>query len=157
MASIQQSMNQMLQTAQFGASVYAHSPVAKEKADVKQSKAFADTSEAKLKDLAEQAQGAGEITPEIEKATEDVLAGRSAAYKRLAQSDPAYMENWVSSLQDEEMLKTQGRLGIKEWQGVTSLKARQETRQNQKAEFEKRKSIILDKTGKPMEVLKNGK
>lgn len=157
MASIQQSFNQMLISAQIGAGLYAHSPEAKEKKAIKKESQVEKSISEQLNRLREEAKGAEEITPEIEIGLKNTLSKQTALTEQQFNRDPSYLENYFSALQDEELLKTQGRLAHAGWEGLQTSAERQKTLQNQKKEKEIRRSIILNQYGKNMEVEEDGK
>lgn len=164
MTSIQQSFNQMLMSAQIGASLYAQTPGAKArialKATKKRESETEDAISNSLKELKKEAQGAGEITPETETALKGVLQEQTALTKQQFHREPAYLENYLSALQDEEMLKTQGRLGLSGWQGLQTTAERQKTINSQKEQLELRKKLLAGepevKPTKKSEVIKYG-
>lgn len=158
-SNIQQSLNQALFQAQIAAGIYARSPQAIERRELKAESKKEESIESRLNTLKEDIKGAGSISSETETAVKGVLEEKADLQKKQFQRDPAaYQENYLSTLQDIDILETQGRLpyaGINQF--VTeSYKQRAETKANQKAGLEQRKSILLDPYGKSMEVNENG-
>lgn len=164
MASIQQSLNQMLMSAQIGAGLYSQTPEAKARAELKATKKRESETEGaisrKLEDLRTEAEGAGEITPEIERALRGTLQEQTTLTRQQFHREPAYLENYLSALQDEEMLNTQGQLGLTGWQGLQTTAERQRNLKSQKEQFELRKKLLAGEPEvqptKKSEVIKYG-
>ena len=144
--TIQQSLNQMLMSAQIGAGLYKQTPEAKSRAELKTTiKRESETESVisnQLEKLREEAEGAGEISPEIETALKGILQEQTALTKQQFRREPEYLENYLSALQDEEMLKTQGRLGLRGWQGLRTTAERQQNLQSQKQEIKTRRQFL---------------
>lgn len=144
--TIQQSLNQILMSAQIGAGLYKQTPEAKARTELKATKKRESEAESaianQLEKLREDAKGAEEITPETETALKGTLQEHTALRKQQFRREPEYLENYISALQDEEMLRTQGRLGLRGWEGLKTTAERQKTLQSQKQETKTRRQFL---------------
>lgn len=133
MASIQQSFNQMLMSAQIGAGLYAHSPAGQEAAEVR-----------KLQ----------RTEPKIQKQIE--LAGEKIGPESSAESEKAFTEVFKTSVQQSkrlfELRPTEKNLAeyqqmseaLEEWESTlkSSQEKRQQTLGDQKAALETRIKLL---------------
>ena len=146
MASIQQSFNQMLMSAQIGAGLCAQSPEGQEAAEVRKLKKNNQKINKQIDFTAEKI----ELDPsESDKIFAEALKKGTEQSKRLFELRPTKKNL-------EEYTKMSETLS--EWEEVLkhSQKIRQKTLQNQKKEKKIRRSIILNQYGKNMEVEEDG-
>lgn len=149
MASIQQSLNQMLMSAQVGAGFYAHSPAAQQKMELKQTK------EALSKTLSSR-EMQQDIDDPSEAATaeyrENLALGESLA-KKLYSLEPTE-ENYRAVIAEAQ--------GREEFEDIaaTQLLRRTEAARSQKEQFELRKKLLAGEPEvqptKKSEVIKYG-
>ena len=147
MASIQQSFNQILMSAQIGAGLYAHSPAGKEAAELRKLKRDMPKIEKQIELTGENV--SAEPSESDKHFTEAFKAGKEQS-KRLFELRPT-----EKNLKEyKEMSET-----LEEWEKtlMESQEKRQKTLANQKKENKMRRSIILDQYEKNMEVEENGK
>lgn len=148
MASIQQSFNQMLMSAQIGAGLYAHSSVGKEAAEARKLKKDMSKNEKQI-ELTGDNIGPESSESENQAYTETFKAGveQSKHLFELRPTDKNFKDY-------KEMSET-----LEYWENtlMESQDKRQKTLANQKQENKMRRSIVLDQYGKNMEVEKDGK
>ena len=148
MASIQQSFNQMLMSAQIGAGLYAHSSVGKEAAEVKKLKKDMPKIEKQMELTGDNIEP--ESSESEDQAFTEALKKNTEQAKRLFELRPT-----EKNFKDyKEMSET-----LEYWEEtlMESQNERQKTLANQKQENKMRRSIVLDQYGKNMEVEENGK
>lgn len=149
MASIQQSFNQMLMSAQIGAGLYAHSSVGKETAEARKLiKKDIPKNEKEIELIGDNI-GPKSSGSENQAFTEALKKGTEQA-KRLFE-----LKSTEKNFKDYKgMLET-----LEYWEEtlMEPQNERQKTLANQKKKNKMRRSIILDQYEKNMEVEENGK
>jgi hypothetical protein len=149
MASIQQSFNQMLMSAQIGAGLYAHSPAAKQKQEIKNLEKQSQAIE-KARDIQIEADV---DTPEANALYQENLEQGSRIAQRLFELDP--------SKQRYENVRAE-REGKEEFEQIMEQRVtrRLQTLKNQKEQLELRKKLLAGepevKPTKKSEVIKYG-
>lgn len=149
MASIQQAFNQMLMSAQIGAGLYAHSPKAKQKQEIKNLEKQGQAIE-KARDIQIEADV---DSPEANALYKENLEQGSRVAQRLFELDPS-KERYKNVIAERE--------GREEFEQIMEqqLARRTQTLQSQKEQLELRKKLLAGepevKPTKKSEVIKYG-